>query len=129
MDNRFEQLGQDEILSLEWSNYGKPLNLSSNNFSCIYLKPPEFIEAIKRCLNVGTELKNNLFAQGIDCEALRFGQKSWQKGKVRIKVLVEFSPDEPEVEATQASNEINEPESPLDDLRQMINQEAKQQNS
>jgi hypothetical protein len=39
---------------------------------------------------------------------------------------IEFLPDEPEVEETPATNEIAQPESPLDDLRQMINQETQQ---
>jgi hypothetical protein len=71
------------------------------------------------------------FGDGIDCEILNLGSKSWKKGKVRIKVSVEFYAEEPEVSETPASDglEINEPESPLDDLRQMINQEIKQQNS
>lgn len=72
------------------------------------------------------------FGDGIDCEILRLGAEGWKKGKVRMKlqVSIEFCPDEPEVEetqaseATQASNEITQPESPLDDLRQMINQET-----
>ncbi len=84
--------------------------------------------------------------EGIDCEILRLGCKSWQKGKLRshadielfpeekefvetravIQLTLEFSSNEPEVEATQASNETSQTESPLDDLRQMINQETKQ---
>ena len=70
----------------------------------------------------------------IDCEMLKIGSQAWQKGKLRIKasiervakdndpqkqittnVSLEFSPDTPE---------ITPPESPLDDLRQMINQET-----
>jgi hypothetical protein len=71
----------------------------------------------------------------IDCELLRLGSQSWQKGKFRlqayikfrdedgrrikalIKVDLEFCPDEPP---------ISEPESPLDDLRQMIHQKTQQ---
>ena len=57
------------------------------------------------------------FGKGLDGEILKIGAKGWQKGKLRIKVSLEFYPDEPE---------ISEPESPLDDLRQMINQENQQ---
>jgi hypothetical protein len=66
------------------------------------------------------------FGNGIDCEILKLGAEGWKKGKVRMKlqVSIEFCPDEPEVEETQASNEITQAESPLDDLRQMINQET-----
>ena len=72
----------------------------------------------------------------IDCEILRLGSQSWQKGKCRLQVHIEnprdengtrrqgpiqldleFCPDEPP---------ISEPESPLDDLRQIINQENQQ---
>ncbi len=51
--------------------------------------------------------------EGIECEILKLGSNSWQKGKVRIKVTVEFCPDE---------LEIQEPDSPLDDIRQTMNQ-------
>ncbi|MGI8505169.1 MAG: KGK domain-containing protein [Hassallia sp.] len=56
---------------------------------------------------------------GIDCEILKIGAKGWQKGKIKIRVNVEFCPDEPEIEEAL---EITEPESPLDDIRRMINE-------
>lgn len=78
----------------------------------------------------------------INCEVLSLGSQSWQKGKLRIQVhlertevegyspsdqsvkiqqvYLEFCPDEPEV------TELSPPESPLDDLRQIINQETQQ---
>ncbi|WP_353930148.1 KGK domain-containing protein [Okeanomitos corallinicola TIOX110] len=55
--------------------------------------------------------------KGVNSEVLKPG-KNWQKGKCRIKVTLEFCPDEPEVEEIP---EIKEPESPLDDLRRQIN--------
>ncbi len=62
----------------------------------------------------------NWYTKGTDCEILKIGAKDWQKGKVRIRVSVEFIPDEPEIEETA---EITLPESPLDDIRRTINQE------
>jgi len=59
------------------------------------------------------------FDKGLDCEILKVGAKGWQKGKIRIKVTLEFIPDEPEIEQTP---EITQPESPLDDIRRMINE-------
>ncbi|MFB2835389.1 KGK domain-containing protein [Floridanema evergladense] len=53
-----------------------------------------------------------LFVDGLDAEALKVGAKGWQKGKIRVRVTLEFEPEEPET---------NEPESPLDDLRRMMN--------
>ncbi len=60
---------------------------------------------------------------GVTSEILIPGTKGWQKGKVRFRVILEFCPDEPEVEETPESNnpEITQPESPLDDIRRMIN--------
>ncbi len=64
------------------------------------------------------------FIDGVDCEILKLGAASWQKGKVRIKlnVSLEFCPDEPEVEKNSAVTlqEISQSESPLDELRRMI---------
>ncbi|HEY9728300.1 MAG TPA: KGK domain-containing protein [Chroococcales cyanobacterium] len=65
------------------------------------------------------------FNDGIDCEILKIGSKNWQKGKVRIKVSVEFCVEAPEDSETPEIEEptIREPESPLDDLRQMMKEE------
>jgi hypothetical protein len=72
---------------------------------------------------------NNLqwYNSPIDCQLLKVGSQGWQKGKLRIQIdttifvnhtsssksnavsiCIEFCPDEP-----------TEPESPLDDLRQL----------
>ena len=66
------------------------------------------------------------FNDGIDCEILQIGSKGWQKGKVRIKVSVEFYLEEDSEKLVSEPSEIELPESPLDDLRQMINQENQQ---
>ncbi len=66
------------------------------------------------------------FGNGIDCEVLKIGAKGWKKGKMKITVSLEFCPDEPEVTETPENNQpkTNEPESPLDDLRRMINEQT-----
>jgi hypothetical protein len=60
------------------------------------------------------------FNNGIDCEILNLGAKNWKKGRVKIKISVEFYVEE---ETDSSNKEVSEPESPLDDLRQMLNQE------
>ena len=75
----------------------------------------------------------------IDCEILRLGSKKWQKGKLRIQVSLEraaignYPPSQQKVEIQHVylefcsdEPEISQPESPLDDIRQMINQEPQQ---
>jgi hypothetical protein len=73
---------------------------------------------------------NSWLKQGVNCELLKPGSNGWKKGKVRIKMILEFCPDEPEVEEISESQEpkIPQPESPLDDLRQRINQENQPEN-
>ncbi len=63
------------------------------------------------------------FNEGIDAELISPNTNGWHKGKFRFRLVVEFCPDEPE---TLASNqpEVSPPESPLDDIRRMINQDT-----
>lgn len=56
-----------------------------------------------------------LLNEGIDCEVLNLGSKTWQKGKIKIKVTVEFCPNE---------IQISQLESPLDDIRQTIKENS-----
>jgi hypothetical protein len=57
--------------------------------------------------------KQQWLLDGIDCEMLQIEAKGWQKGKIKInlQVSLEFCPNEPEIEKI---------ESPLDDLRKII---------
>ncbi|WP_052672375.1 KGK domain-containing protein [Aliterella atlantica] len=65
------------------------------------------------------------FSEGKNCEILSIGSGGWQKGKFRIKFTLEFCLDEPEFKQIKPSNELenNQSESPLDDLRQMMNKD------
>ncbi|WLT37121.1 hypothetical protein NON20_13995 [Synechocystis sp. B12] len=54
------------------------------------------------------------FDDGAECRILRAGADGWKKGRVKINVSVEFIPDEPEV---------NEYQSPLDEIRQEMQSE------
>lgn len=59
------------------------------------------------------------FGKGVNCEILRPDAKGWKKGRLRIRIAVEFSPDEPE-EVNEGDDSLNgKAESPLDDIRQM----------
>lgn len=44
--------------------------------------------------------------EGVSCEVLKLGSNQWQKGKIKIRVSVEFYPDKPEAKP-----------SPLDEFR------------
>lgn len=65
-------------------------------------------------------------ALGVSCEILKPGNTSWKKGKIKINISLEFCPDEPEVEEITQNNDLehNQASSPLDDIRQMMNQNS-----
>jgi hypothetical protein len=117
MDEKFKPLEDEEVLLVEEND--KTL------LPQLMFTPDQLIAHMKFILarHAGNRTNENIgkwLSEGVDCETLKFGEKGWQKGKVRIKVSVEFCPDEPEIE------EIPQAESPLDDLRQMINKETQQ---
>jgi KGK domain len=67
--------------------------------------------------------------EGKECEILRLGSKNWQKGRLRTQAFIGFFPDTTEkakiqfiLEFSPDEPEITEPESPLDDIRRMINE-------
>lgn len=62
------------------------------------------------------------FNDGMDCEILNLGAKKWKKGIAKIKISFELYVEE----ETDSSADISEPESPLNDLRQRLNQENQQ---
>lgn len=68
----------------------------------------------------GYVYKNKLwFSTGKECEVLKPGSTGWQKGKVRLKVVLEFCPDE--VEDKVEENSTNES---LDGLRKQLNMDS-----
>lgn len=120
MSNNFEPLRADEVVSVE-----DDLKILINHptFKVIELK-----DALIKMLNdydyIFREGKKDekakwFFIKGINAQVLRHSANGWQKGKVRINL--EFCPDEPEVKKKSISNppETSEPESPLDEIRRM----------
>jgi hypothetical protein len=117
MDNKFYSLDErNDVIALK--------EQSPNNIIVSHpmFKVGELLElTMIKVLQLSSirDLENNSYKprqkwidEGIDCEILNLGAKSWKKGKVRINVIVEFCPDEPEE---------MEPESPLDSERKLIN--------
>ena len=118
MNNNFERLESNDVISIN-SNL-----ILVNNPTFIV---SEFRMALRemtlshlRSLNKGQE---GWFSEGIDCKILKPGAKGWQKAKVRISL--EFCPDEPDMEEIPVNSqlEISKSESPLDEIRRMINED------
>lgn len=90
MNDRFESLEDGEVISVQHD--GQVLS-GHRTF-----RAGELSETIEKLLESAIpgwneEKRDWLTAQGIDCEALRFGSKGWEKG--RIKFSLQFCPDEP----------------------------------
>ncbi|MCC5656926.1 KGK family protein [Nostoc sp. XA010] len=80
-------------------------------------------ELSRQGINIKQSPNGNWFQKGTDCEILTLGSQSWKKGKVKIKISVEFYIEEEDFQITNSNNsEITKPESPLDDLRRMIHE-------
>jgi hypothetical protein len=109
--------GDDDVLAFTTNlvKVGKFRNIVKLAFNDSHQIPGTLAELLR---NNGVYISTkDAFENGLDGEVLKIGAKGWRKGKLKIRVSVEFYPDEPE---------ISEPESPLDDIRQMMNQDNEQ---
>jgi KGK domain len=119
MENKLTSLNNDDVVSV---------NLSEINNKTFFLHPTfkinHLMAKINESLNhkISDEEKKQLLGDGIDCELLTTNLQGWKKGKLRLKL--EFHPDEPEQETILKSNliEASTEISPLDDLRQQFQQ-------
>jgi hypothetical protein len=129
MSEEFAVLDEQEIMRVAYDSLGRELNLNNNGFDSLLITTEQFRSAIQRRVAVSREKKSDLFNEGADCEVLKLGSKDWQKGKIRVKMIVEFCPDEPEeIEEEEAAAESQNGEledndfDSLDDLRKELNQ-------
>ncbi|MFL9458492.1 MULTISPECIES: KGK domain-containing protein [Nostocales] len=122
MNDEFETLESGEIVSLNHQKIARHLNLPSNGFPDLHMRVEQIQELIVKKINITDNRGQSLFDEGIICEVMKFEAKGWQQGKVRARLFLEFCPNEPEP-SFEAEIKPVEPESPLDDLRQRIQQE------
>lgn len=106
---KLSKFSSDANLAFSWSsnknallgivNYFKSINFSNTN--------------IRQLIN----------DDGIEASILCIGSQGWKKGKIKLKVTLEFCPDQSEVEEIAESNSTanNQEVSPLDDIRQRLN--------
>jgi hypothetical protein len=103
--NNFEELNKNDVVSIE--------NFDENAVYIIsqqMLKVEQFQkQVIENFLgNEEDKIRKKWEDEGVKCEVLK-PRGNWQKGKVRMKITLEFCPDEP-----------TQPASPLDDIRKQI---------
>lgn len=125
MSQGFEPLDPNEVISLNikcdnGNLYSNGLFVLPANF-----RKTELENGIKNALiRFDPNYRNEriaLLKDGLTCEALRFGSKGWQAGKIRVKIEIEFCSDEIE-EMTEDVKSLSSQEVSLDDIRQMISE-------
>ena len=90
MTDRFESLENGEVISVQ-----QDIQVLSGHRTFRVGEVNEAIKAhLEQAISNWNQSDNGWFSpQGIDCEALRFGSQGWQKGRIRL--CLEFCPDEP----------------------------------
>ncbi len=104
MSDRFESLDSGEVVSVKDDQQV----LSGHRT----FRVGELSDAIKAqlasAISGWTEEKNGWFSErGIDGEALRFGSNGWQKGRIRL--CLEFCPDEPTADRSASQSTSTAP--------------------
>lgn len=114
-------IGEDDVMS---TNDG---TITVDEFVALWQNG---LEKLEKQLSDSLYQGSVWFRDGMDCKVLKIGAKGWEKGRVRvnfdIKIGLEFCPDKLEIKRTASSSaaEIDQLESPLDELRRMLNQDS-----
>jgi hypothetical protein len=122
-DDDFRSLDIDEVVNVPDN---LKLCISNRTFTV-----REFCEQIGRILSDYPRYSNAIYkftwlaaqsawfnGEGIPCKALRFGDRAWQSGRVRL--TLEFCPDPPEEETVDVPLLTGTTEdSPLDEIRRL----------
>jgi KGK domain len=104
MADRFESLENGEVISVQHD-----IQVLSGHRTFRVGEVSEAIKAhLEQAISNWNQSDNGWFSpQGIDCEALRFGSQGWQKGRIRL--CLEFCPDEPNSPAHSIAASIPTP--------------------
>ncbi|MEH2257966.1 KGK domain-containing protein [Nostoc sp.] len=111
MNDEWKPLNPDDVVHFHQEAFE---NLPRTQIVFQLLKEVKKIWA-KYCTSSGSII----FGEGFECYVLIPGQQ-WRTGKIRVRL--EFCPDETEIEDKPEENglEIKQESSPLDDLRQQL---------
>ncbi len=103
MDKQFEPLASGEVLSVDQS---VQLLLGQTTFRASELAAA--LKGVVLAKTQGSPAQGDWFSdQGVACEALRFGARGWQRGRVRIRL--EFHPESEELQPDAQAQTVPEP--------------------
>ncbi|MEH2157412.1 KGK domain-containing protein [Nostoc sp.] len=81
----------------------------------------ELIESLKDLAFARRSVESDEIENGVFCKVMLTKGGGWQKGRLRLRL--DFVPDEPEVSQQSPSIILGQPELSLDDLRSQLNPE------
>ncbi len=118
----FKQMEHEDSNAVVSFNNGTTFKVSKlmeqlNNFLKILVLHKLSEKLNQAGLGSPPDYKSDLWNNSVDAEILEPQSGEWKKGKMRLRVILEFCPDEPE-DATINSAEQNS--NSLDDIRQTI---------
>jgi hypothetical protein len=87
-ENNYEPLGQDDVLQIP---QGTPDNRATRFMDTL----SAFTQSFKSALNAWPYESFVMHEKGYAVTVLRTTGGGWQKGKLRIRVVVEFEPEQP----------------------------------
>lgn len=134
MSNKFEPLKSGEVIAFSvYDDYDENIKYEEGMFKMSpTFKKSELEENIKDLLlnfnRYYVDARTKLLDEGLGCEVLKFKSQDWQKGKIRVRIEVDFCPDQPEPltsksETEDGQNSNNQSlNSSLDDIRSIINE-------
>lgn len=139
-DSYLAEFSDDDVLSFSYNaqpvlykvgKFRKAVREAFHEYQQISTALTEFLKFKGLHIDIGeSSLHRNIdnhtrwFDDGVKCELLNIGAQGWQKGKIKVRVIVEFLPEDSAQSATPTSDkqQNSQPESPLlDDPQWIIN--------
>lgn len=115
MSDKTENLSLEDVISFtEDEEYSICLSVIKSRFSISKtFEFNEFKKGISRLINLSDEFLKT-FEEGIPCRVMTTQQQGWRLGKIRLKIELQFIPDE-----SLTDQSIDDFDNPLDEIRKI----------
>jgi hypothetical protein len=116
MNNKVENLNLDDVVCFtdKGDAYNSPIYDIKQQFSIGRLfEFGEFVDGISRLIGLSPE-SMEILTQGMPCRVMTTRQQGWRWGKIRLKIELQFIPDEPTTDNSSKSHD-----NPLDEIRRI----------